>query len=263
MLIFEYIKTNMRAAMEYRSAFLVQVFGMVLNNSAFIFFWYFLLQRIGGDLNGYAFRDVMYLWSLTSLGFGLSVTFFGNASRLSQLIANGELDVYLLQPAPLLPNILASRMNVSGIGDVIYGILLFAFTQSAGLADWALFAVSAVLSMLMFTAVSVLYHSLTFFIGNGQESAGLAFEGFLSFSIYPGSIFKGPLRWILHSFLPVAWAAWIPAELASGLGNGEGLNWDLIPPLLAGDGLFIATAAAVFHLGVRKYESGNKVGARL
>ncbi len=262
MLVLNYLRTNLKAAMEYRGAFLISVFGMVLNNASFILFWLLLLNRIGGELNGYGFDQVMYLWAVVSSGYGLSVLFFGNASRLSQLIVNGDVDVYLLQPAQLLPNILGSRMQVSGLGDLMYGVLLFAFTQGAGPTQWLLFLVFIILGALMTTAVFVLFHSLTFFMGNAEGTAHLATEAFISFSIYPGSVFKGPVRWILHSMIPVAWTAWVPAELAAGVFAG-GVFWQRMLLLLVVDGLFLAAAIALFYLGLRRYESGNRIGARM
>jgi ABC-2 type transport system permease protein len=262
MLAFKYLRTNLRAAMEYRSAFIISVFGMVLNNASFILFWLLLLNRIGGQLNGYGFEEIMYLWAVVSAGYGLSVVFFGNGSRLTQLIMNGDVDVYLLQPASLLPNILGSRMQVSGLGDLAYGIILFAFTQGGGLVQWGMYLLFIVLSMVMFTALFVLFHSLTFFLGNAEGTAHLATEAFISFSIYPGSVFKGPARWVLHSIIPVAWAAWVPAELASGVLSGAAF-WQRFFMLFAVDGAFLALAVGVFYLGLRRYESGNRIGARM
>jgi len=96
-----YFRFNLSAGMAYRGAFLVQVFGMALNNSAFIVFWVILYERIGGSIAGYRLTDVMFLWSLVAAGFGIGVVLFGNAHYVSRIIYQGDLDVYLLQPKPL------------------------------------------------------------------------------------------------------------------------------------------------------------------
>lgn len=262
MLMFKYLKTNLRAAMEYRASFFVTVFTMVLNNASFIVFWLLLLGRIGGELNGYGFGHIMYLWSVASAGFGLSMVFFGNGRQLSQLIINGDIDPYLLQPVALVPNILGSRMQVSGLGDIMYGVLLFLCTQSLSLKSVVLYLVFIVLSGIMFTAVFLLFHSLTFFFGDAEAGAQLASEAFLSFSIYPGSVFEGPSRYLLHSLIPVAWAAWIPAELAVGTLQGAGF-WGRLGVVALVDMLFVAGSVWVFYAGLKRYESGNRVGARI
>ena len=65
MMIGEYFKLNLSAAMEYRTSFLIQTFGMILNNLSFAFFWWLLFERFE-SIGGYGFTDVMLLWAFTS-----------------------------------------------------------------------------------------------------------------------------------------------------------------------------------------------------
>ena len=256
-LMMHYFRFNLSAGMAYTTSFLVQVFGMALNNSAFIVFWIILFERIGSDISGYDFQAVMFLWSLAAAGFGIASVFMGNATKLSQAIYSGELDVYLLQPKPVLPNFIASRMVISAWGDLGYGILLFAFTQPLSVMRIALFIIFSLLLALVLTSMRILYHSLTFFLGNAEEFARTASELMLSFVLYPGSIFKGPTLWLLHSLVPAALVAYLPARLIN----------DFDPVLFAvvvlADVIFAAMAWGLFRLGLRRYESGNRMGTRL
>ncbi len=256
-LLFHYFRFNLSAGMEYRVSFLVQVGGMILNNSAFIFIWLILFDRIGGNISGYNFDDVMFLWSLSSAGFGISAVFMGNAPFLSRLIYSGELDVYLLQPKPLLLNVICSRMSISGWGDIFYGLVLFAATQELYPFKIILFLVFIILFSIILTSLRIIYHSLTFFLGNAEDFAGTASELSISFTLYPGSIFKGPSIWLLHSLLPAALMAYIPIRLIKSFDP-------LLALILIGSDLLLVSAAfGIFHIGLRKYESGNKIGTRL
>jgi ABC-2 type transport system permease protein len=252
-----YIKLNLAAAMEYRASFLVQVFGMVLNNSAFIVFWLILFDRIGSGIAGYEFTDVMFLWALAAAGYGVSVVTMGNAPMISRIVYNGELDVYLLQPKPVLPNVLFSRMQVSGLGDFAYGVVLFAFTQTLSVSRVALFAAFVILAALVFTAMRVFYHSFTFYFGNAEDFASTASEMSLAFTTYPGSVFTGPTRWLLHSLIPAGLIAFLPAELFR--------EFDAVTFLLlvAADVAIMVIAVAFFQRGLRRYESGNRIGTRV
>jgi ABC-2 type transport system permease protein len=256
-LIGHYFRFNLSANMAYKASFLIQVFGMVLNNSAFILFWFFLFERIGGTIGGYAFDDVMFLWSLAALGFGMSVVVFGNTTYISRIIYSGELDVYLLQPKPVLPNLLVSRMIVSGWGDIAYGLILFAATQPQTLLSWALFLFFSLMMMLVLTAVRTLYHSLTFFFGNAESFAQMAGEMMITFMLYPGSIFRGVPMWVLHSLIPAALVGYIPVRVFR--------EFDPLLALVvtAADTAVIGAAVLLFHLGLRRYESGNRMGTRL
>ena len=252
-----YVAFNLSAGMAYTTSFLIQVFGMALNNGAFIIFWAFLFQRVGGQIAGYNMTDVMFLWAMTATGFGASVVVFGNAMFLSRLIYSGELDVYLLQPKPVLINVLMSRMIVSGWGDIAYGLILFAATQQMTVGNWVLFLLFSVLMALVVTAIRVLYHSATFFLGNAEDFAMMASELVISFTLYPGTIFKGPVLIALYSLVPAALVAYIPVELFR--------SFDLprLLAVLAADMAIVLVAAGVFRLGLKRYESGNKIGTRV
>ena len=253
----QYVRCNLSAGMAYRGAFLTQVFGMALNNCAFIVFWLILFERIGGDIRGYELGDVMFLWALAAVGYGFAAVFLGNTATLSQAIYSGDLDVYLLQPKPVLPNFAASRMSISGWGDILYGVILFAVSQPKSPGAILLFVLFSVLMAFVFTAFQVLWHSLTFFLGNAEELAHSATDLVLSFSLYPGSIFEGPTVWILHSLIPAALMAYIPVRLFRSFSVG------LMAVLVAADALLIAIAVIVFRAGLRRYESGNRIGSRL
>lgn len=252
----KYQSTNLSAGMEYRAAFLTQVFAMILNNSAFIVLWIILFEQIG-DINGYDFAAVMFLWSMCAVGYGMVAVFFGNSVYLSRIIYNGELDVYLLQPKPVLINLLMSRSDVSGWGDIMYGLILFVLTQPLTAGHIGLFLLFSVMFAALFVSIRVLYHSLTFFLGNAQELAQWGSDIMLTLCLYPGALFKGPALLALHSLVPAALAAWIPYELFSEFDMTKMLL------LLASDAAIIVLSCFIFSWGLSFYESGNKIGARI
>ena len=255
-LLGHYLRVNLAAGMEYRASFVTQVLGMILNNASFIVFWLILLGQLG-DIRGYGFREVMFLWALSATGFGLAGVFLGNAGGISRAIMLGELDIYLLQPKPVLPSLLASRMSISAWGDILYGVVLYAVTQPIAAGPLALFLLFSLLFCLVLSSVRVLYHSLTFFLGNAEEFAATASDLVLAFCLYPGSVFEGPATLVLHSLVPAALVAWIPIELF------QSFSWSRLAVLFGADALVVGAALALFHLGLRRYESGNRIGARM
>ena len=261
-LLAHYFRFNLMAQMEYRVPFLVQVVMMVVNDAIFAVFWLLLFSHVAGDIRGYRFEDVMLLWSTMALGVGASGVLFGNSGAISRMIYRGALDVYLLQPKPVLLNLLASNSSVGGWGDVLYGVALFFITQTVTMASAALFALCAALACLVFTAVRVFYHSASFWLGNGEQFATLAADQMVNFGLYPGSIFSGAVRLLLHSLIPAALVAYLPAELFRGLQAGS-LDVGLLGRIVAADVAVVAVAVAAFYLGLRRYESGNQIGARM
>ena len=103
----------------YPGPFAIQVIAMAANNALFLAFWVILFEAIDAPIRCYSFTDVAFLWAVAAAGFGLGAIVCGNAGQLSRLIYQGDLDVYLTQPKPVLPNLLASRMSVSSWGDLL------------------------------------------------------------------------------------------------------------------------------------------------
>lgn len=263
-LIGRYFRVNLAANTAYPGPFVIQVVAMAANNAMFMAFWAILFEAIAAPIRGYGFRDVMFLWAVAAAGFGLSAVVCGNAAYLSRIIYQGELDVYLTQPKPVLPNVLASRMSVASWGDLLYGLGLFAFTQPLAPAAVGLYLLFVLLAAGVFTAMRVLYHSLSFLLGNAEDLAGVGSEQVVTFSLHPGTIFDGPVvAVVLHTLIPAALVTHLPAELFRAVGRGAAPDWGLLAVIVAGDAALIAAAWAVFALGLRRYESGNRIGARV
>lgn len=255
-LIFYYFKFNISAVMEYRISFLIQSFGMILNNASFIFFWWILFNNIN-IIGGYGFKDVMMLWAITSTSYGLAFVTFGNIPHITSMILKGELDTYLLQPRDPLINIICSKTIISGWGDFLYGIILFFIVRGFDIRGFILFLLFCLTGALMFSAVLVTVHTLSFHIGSAQGIGQLVTEFLITFSIYPEGIFTGITKYILYTAIPVAFMVYIPSEVIG--------KFDLIRILqvFAMCLLWIILAYIAFYKGLKKYESGNLIINRI
>lgn len=252
-----YFRLNLSSALEYRASFWMQVFGMMLSNLSFVFFWWMAFQRIPGRIGGYNFQDVMFIWALTASGHGLGHIVFGNQGRLTSLIMQGELDVFLLQPKALLVNVLCARSSFGSWGDLLYGFVLFGVTQQPGAVDWALFTWFVVLAAFLMTATCVAAHACTFFLGNASMLGTMVGEFVINFSIYPLGIYQGVIRVILFTLIPAGFAVHVPLSLLRGFSPG----------LLLGQLAFVLAYAAfawwLFGRGLRRYASGNLINTRM
>jgi ABC-2 type transport system permease protein len=256
-LIGHYFKFNLASAMEYRGSFWLQVFGMAINNASFVFFWWVAFSKIGSAVAGYTFSDVMFIWAASSSSFGLSRVLFGNVDKISRIIMTGELDNYLMQPRNVLVNVVASRTQVSAWGDLIYGYILVFLTNGFTFQGLGLFTLFILLGGIFMTATGAIFHSLTFFLGNAERIAGMAFEGLINFCIYPDKIFTGFVRALIYTAIPAGFISHIPLQIFRSFNAGT-----LALLILAAAG-YAALAFWLFHLGLKKYESGNLIITRL
>jgi ABC-2 type transport system permease protein len=256
-LIGQYFRLNLASAMEYRGSFWLQVFGMAINNASFVFFWWVAFSKIGNAVAGYTFRDVMFIWAAASSSFGLSRVLFGNVDRISRVIMTGELDNYLMQPRNVLLNVASSRTQVSAWGDLIYGYVLLFLTNGFSLQGVGLFTLFILLGGVFMAATAAIFHTLTFFLGNAERIAGMAFEGIINFCIYPDKIFTGFVRALIYTAIPAGFISHIPLQIYRAFNAGT-----LALLILAACGYALA-AFWLFHVGLKKYESGNLIVTRL
>ncbi|HAE22311.1 MAG TPA: hypothetical protein DCG47_08325 [Spirochaetaceae bacterium] len=247
---------NVKSVLEYRVNFLVQFFGMMLNNAAFAAFWAVIIGRAGA-VGGYGFTDVMFVWGLVSTSFGLAHVLAGNVRMLGKIVMEGGLDVYLLQPKDVMVNLLASRTVVSAWGDFVYGFIVLALLPGTDLARLALFCALALPGALIFAATFAAAESLAFFMGNAQAIASALSEFMLSFSLYPEGVFGKGYRWIMYSLVPSAFVAFVPLRIY------RAMDWRFVPLLWAIALVYAALSYALFQAGLKRYESGNRVDTRI
>ena len=254
-LVLGYLRHNLMSAMAYRGAFFLQVFGMILNNSALLFFWWVLFSQLP-TLRGWDLTQVMTLYGILAFGFGLANVVCGNAFLVARAIVRGDLDYYLALPADPLVHLLVSRMSLSAWGDMVFGLAVYLIASPDRWRSLPLFLLLGGLVALIFVAFSVLVSSLAFWIGNADNLAGQAINSLLSFGLYPIEIFPSPVQWILYTLIPAAFVGSMPAGLLSEF------SWERLALLVVFTAGLVLAASLVFRWGLRRYESGNLVIVR-
>ncbi len=247
---------NVKSVLEYRANFIMQTFGMMLNNAAFAVFWKVLIDRTGG-IGGYGFSDIMFVWAVVSSSFGLAHVVFGNIRSISELVREGDLDSYLLQPKDVWLNVVASRTVPSAWGDFAYGFVVVALLPGFGIGRLALFLCLAITGAAIFAAAFAAMESLAFFMGDSSAVTGALTEFLLSFSLYPETVYDPGMRWIFYTLVPSGFIAYMP------LAAFRSLDWRLVPVLVAAAALYVFLSRALFKAGLRRYESGNKIGTKV
>src|SRR5688500_12812409 len=129
-----YITANIQGALEYRLSFVTQMGSMLLNDLAWLIFWlaYFSSFPL---VAGWGRPEIITMWAIVAASFGIADTFCGGTLRLAGMIMRGELDFYLALPKPVLLHMLISRMSVTAIGDVAFGMLVYGFLIRPGPAQ--------------------------------------------------------------------------------------------------------------------------------
>lgn len=254
-LVVAYFRANLASAMEYRAAFVSQSLGMMLNNTVFFVFWWAYFERFR-NVGGWTLADMVMLYGLVAAAIGAAVVLFGNCTRLPTMIAEGHLDYCLALPGPPLLHLLASRMSLSGWGDLTFGAVALAIGFVAGAVNLPLALVFVVIGMAVGVGYLTLLGSLAFFMGHAQATVYQGRDSLINFSLYPSPIFQDWTRVLLLTVVPAAYMSHVPVELL------RDFDWAKLALMLAFTALLWSMAIVAFRLGLRRYESGNLITLR-
>lgn len=248
-----YFAANLQAAMEYRAAFWTAIFVMIANDSLWLLFWWSYFRQFP-LVNGWQQNDIVVIWCVSALGIGLANAIFGNASKLAQLIMTGGLDAYLSMPRYALLHICISATDPAAWGDVLFAVGVYLLFLHAGLPGLLLFLVLGVLVALVFASFVIIFGSLAFFLGNTDGLTQQMVGALVTFSTYPMNIFNGAVKVLLFTIIPAGFISFVPLQLL------HRFTWPMIGAMTGFTLLILLGAAAFFHLGLKRYESGNLLG---
>ena len=254
-LAWAYVRLNLNAQLEYRGAFFMQVAAMFFNDCLWVIFWTVFFTRFP-ILEGWDIRDVITVWAIAASGFGLAHAIFGNTLYLATLIAQGQLDVWMLYPRALLPHMLLGRMDATSWGDALFGFVVYVAYVRPDPQHLILFTGLTLSAAILFVGFGVLSGSLGFYLGNSAVLTEQWRFAMITFSTYPGILFKGAVKLLLFTLIPAGFITLLPIEALRGMSLVDAAL------ALAGSLAVLAAGAGAFYHGVRRYESGNLMGMR-
>ena len=232
-----------------RASFWTQVIAMIVNDLAWVVFWSLFFAGVG-TVRGWDVHRVLLLQAMLTTAGGLALGLFGNCRRIGELAVGGGFDAVLALPMPPLAHVLVRRVHAVNLGDVVFGVVLFAVVGEPTPSRIVLFAGGAVAGALVLTGFLVAAGSVSFFIGR-SEPGDLGFHTMLMLAAYPADVFTGAPRLLAHFVVPAAFVSTMPATLVRTSDPAVGLA------LMAAAVLSCAVGWATFTLGLRRYTSGS------
>ncbi|WFR58737.1 ABC-2 family transporter protein [Anaerocolumna sp. AGMB13025] len=249
------VKYNIMREMTNQVTFVTNILFMMLNNAIFIVQW-LLLFHLRDNIGGYKVGDVLVLWGLAASTFGFANIFFRKAFDLPDLIMNGKLDSFLVQPKNVLLGVIISGTSTSAIGDLLYGFVILCVFKFS-ILNVILFTVLTISGGIILTSFAVITGSLSFWIVKGDLLSGNLIGVMINMSTYPDGIFKGVVRLMLYSVIPIGLTVYLPVKIIIHFQFKQ-----LLMVLAFAVGI-ICLAYYIFYKGLRRYSSSNLMSARV
>jgi len=230
-------------------ALAAQMAVMMINDFVWVVFWVLFFDRVG-TLGGWDRDSIILLQAVLTTAGGLSLGLFANARRIGAMAVGGDLDAVLALPVAPLPFVLLRRIEPVNLGDLAFGVGLFAVACHPTPGRTLVFVLVVLASTILLTGFLVLTGALAFFIGR-SESGELGFHAMLLLGAYPVDLFAGAIRILLFTVVPAAFVSAVPARLVDDFEAGRAVA------LGSAAAVFAIAAAATFTLGLRRYTSGS------
>ena len=249
------IKYALMREMLNKTTFITNIIFMILNNASFIIQW-IILYSLKDNVGGYSFNQVMLLWGIAASTYGFSHFFFKKAFSLSDEITNGKLDSYLVQPKNVLLSAITTDIETSAIGDLLYGYIML-FVYGFNIQRFILFTLFTIFGGLILTSIAVILASLSFWFNKSDIISETVNSLMLHFATYPDGIFKGAVKILMFTLIPVGIVNYIPVKVITEF------NIYLFLIVIVVTFILVIMAFIVFFKGLKKYSSGNLMSARV
>ena len=249
------VKYNIMRQMVNKVTFIINILFMVLNNASSIVQW-IILFNLKDEIGGYTLKEIILLWVLAASVYGVAHVLFKKAFEISDLIINGKLDSFLVQPKNVFLSVITSDSGISAIGDFIYGyicLIIYGIT----LKNLILFTLFSITGAIILTSFASILGSLCFWITRGDILADSLSSMMINFATYPGTIFKGGVKLILYTIIPVGIANYMPVNIILNFNLGKFIY------VIAFTALITILAFVIFNKGLKRYSSSNLMSSRV
>lgn len=243
------IKYAIMREMLNKTTFIMNVVFMMLNNASFIIQW-LILYSLKDNVGGYNFSQVLLLWGVAAGTYGISRFFFRKAFSLSELITNGKLDSFLVQPKNVLLSIITSEVEPSAMGDLFYAYIIL-FVSGCTPLKFILFTFFIICGGFILASFAVMFGSVAFWISRSEMFADTMNSFLTNFATYPDGIFKNVIKILLYTLIPVGFTSYIPVKVMT--------QFDIrgVLIVLGVTIISITLAFVIFFRGLRRYSSSN------
>ena len=247
------IKKNIQNNAGLKVSFFMNIFGMAINNSAFIVIWVFFVKTVG-VINGWTASDIIGLLGFSTLSFGLVLSVGDGIRRLPDLVSSGSFDRFLLSPKNLIIRIATSSFGTSAVGDTVFGLvclIFYGFLIQATIYQVLLIIFLVIITAWVFLSLVIVIYSTSFlFTDSDQVTIGI-FNFFLTPSLFNGGAFHGLMKVIFVFIIPSLLVGAIPVEIVRDISISKLV---LICILTI---FWFYFSIRLFKKCVKKYESSN------
>lgn len=252
---------NIRPKFQFITNSLMGIVGLMLLSVTSAFSMFILLRNLSG-LDGWTIWQLMFLNGTWRLSHGVFLLFGQATWTVSQKVRMGEMDRYLVRPLNPLSQLFMSDFNISGLGyivggSIVFGVAAYHLEGFWSITNIALTIVAIFVGFVIEVALFLMIGTLAFWITETNGINTILLNFITNFHQYPLSIFGIGLQLILTFIIPIAFINYYPSFLVLNIDSTVTLNSNLIyfGPLTAF--ILMILALVFWNFGLKRYNSSG------
>lgn len=262
-----YLSLALKSSLAYRGDAIIGIFGFIISNVANFFVLYLMIAPVSQIV--VVFQGIELVWDINRLMFlygvllipkGIDHMLSDNLWYLAgSYVRNGDLDRNLVKPVNVLFQIVSSKFEITGLGEIILGtcfIGIFASkinpTVAVTINTVLPLILSCLLTTFIFFYIKLFFSSLAFWVKNSMAITS-TFYNLNDFGRYPVQIYGKVVSSILIFVIPFSLGAYLPVQFFIFGGN----MWILFFVILGITTIGLLIALFTFFYGLHKYESAG------
>ncbi len=209
-------KIRVARSMQFRFDFFAGLIVSLILSSIGPVVQYLIFTKTNG-YPGWNLNQVILFQGILLFWFGIKDMLFGDVrNQVESMVRKGEFDRLLLKPYPPIGILLSSGFYYYGIGSVIAGLAVMAYSinklnLSIGISQIGLFILFLFCGIVLYMAITVIYCTIVIMI-IFMGRIGEIIDKLLRFSEFPAEIFSPVTRLIFITVIPFAVWVYFPAQ---------------------------------------------------
>lgn len=253
---------KVKEVMEYRLAFINNLLIQLFAYTVTLININLLLKNVG-RLNGWSFSEVLLLWALNVLSYGITGLFiYSGCGQLESFVQSGKFDRYLTKPKSVFWCYMMDHINPVFCLHIMFSIVILIYTfQMNNVELYPLRALQILVllacAVCIQACVMIVMASFSFWIVKSGNIVNTAVYGLRNFTTYPLSIYGKGLKFVLVFIVPYAFVSYFPALcILDKAGNSYESAFIILEPVFTV--IFIIITRTFWNLSMKKYSStGN------
>lgn len=253
-LYIKYLLIQIKSEMQYKKAFIIAVLGQIVSSLFSLISIYFLFDKFG-NIKGFEFKHVLICYSISFLGFSLTECFFRGFDHFDLMISNGQFDMMLIRPKPLLFQIIANKIEFKKMGRAIMALIIATLVIINSPELWSIDKIITIMLMvigtiLIYIGLFIIKATICFYTTQSLEIMNIFTDGARDLTEYPLSIYKKFIVDFFTYVIPIAMVNLYP--LLYLIGRTQNKTY-MFAPLISV--VYLIPCNVFWKIGLKRYKS--------